>query len=388
MPARQTACQVSYKGTKHCFAPVQKVYPFLSYTLHSFLVANYDLQKQVPWTIILTKGDLLEPELLARCVVAVQNDLAQYVPEAEKEAAGVAEHGAGVGAGLLEEEEKEKEEVETSGNNEYDSDIEAAEYEKDEDAYSDEEEQDNDSDGQEESDEEMEGEEGEDEEEEEEEEEELPRYREPTRNIANRHLVPVQVVSSSTGAGVRQLWAHLSELAERDAAPPAGSTGVINEHNAHAVREHRLARMMRARQSIDLLKERALTKEKLVTGGSKGARSGGSGSGSAGGSAAGVAAGKGKAGGKSTNLTTGGSSAAGAREKSMRIAIKQRISKSALDEEAFAAKFFKGSKSRRGDGGPKFTGLKNRRSIRARVDAVLESRATGNNENEKDKAEK
>jgi hypothetical protein len=76
-------------------------------------------------------------------------------------------------------------------------------------------------------------------------------------DIPNKHLVPVQVISSSTGAGVRQLWRRLCEFAKKDAPLPRGvieggvsSGAVVREHYlASAVRAKRLVRIHRDRMT-------------------------------------------------------------------------------------------------------------------------------------------
>ena len=73
------------------------------------------------------------------------------------------------------------------------------------------------------------------------------------------HIIPV---SSSTGAGVQYLWEEFLRISSESSIPPgkrqfendissqkADAENSINPHNPHAIREHKLANILRAKQN-------------------------------------------------------------------------------------------------------------------------------------------
>lgn len=242
----------------------------------------------IPWLVVLTKGDLLDCPTLARCVLAVQLDLAQYVTPPDGEAAvipsaGSATRGRIVGPdrsaimrGAVQNEESCAGEVGSGGSyadTDADADISSTDTVCDEDDiehadFSDEEahgehresnfsasndiaagdEQDmGDADGSTPTDETTDDVEdsGADAEEEEEATEEEKCEAEDFE-LPNRRLVPVVVVSSSTGAGVQQLWKRLCAIAKNDSVLPPG----VAPGTGHVVREHRMAQTLRRRHAV------------------------------------------------------------------------------------------------------------------------------------------
>jgi len=64
-------------------------------------------------------------------------------------------------------------------------------------------------------------------------------------DVPNKHLVPVHVISSSTGAGIPGLWKRLCGIVREDSVLPKGSADV-----SHIVREHRLAMSLRRKHAV------------------------------------------------------------------------------------------------------------------------------------------
>ncbi len=64
-------------------------------------------------------------------------------------------------------------------------------------------------------------------------------------NVPNKHLVPIHVISSSTGAGIPGLWKRLCGIVREDSVLPKGAADV-----SHVVREHRLAMSLRRKHAV------------------------------------------------------------------------------------------------------------------------------------------
>jgi hypothetical protein len=66
-------------------------------------------------------------------------------------------------------------------------------------------------------------------------------------DVANKHRVPVHVISASTGAGIQQLWHKLCAYARSDAPLPLNQ---MNAPTSAVVREHRLAAYVRGHRAL------------------------------------------------------------------------------------------------------------------------------------------
>jgi hypothetical protein len=66
-------------------------------------------------------------------------------------------------------------------------------------------------------------------------------------DVANKHRVPVHVISASTGAGIQQLWHKLCAYARADAPLPLNQ---MNAPTSAVVREHRLAAYVRGHRAL------------------------------------------------------------------------------------------------------------------------------------------
>jgi len=291
------------------------------------MLVRFLTKYDIPWMVVLTKGDLLDCTSLAQCVLAVQLDLAPFVRPPQKapqqaqkplsrgEKGGAREAADQVGGPALT--DASSEEQEDNANNakdsqEYDDDVASIVTQFDEeemeemrrneeagladrvmwetavgesttgdvqlsqqenlsesdsdyndwDGESDEEEEENesDSDSYSEADSdtsdgsESEGE-SEGENEDDAPESDLARiaaeeaadevYVPESLDVPNKHLVPVHVISSSTGAGIPGLWKRLCGIVREDSVLPKGSADV-----SHIVREHRLAMSLRRKHAV------------------------------------------------------------------------------------------------------------------------------------------
>lgn len=200
--------------------------------------------------VVLTKGDLMDSTVLAQCVLAVQLDLAAYVPDGKGKgksksaqheevivndtaAARVEAAATGVRTAI-----QSNISSENSSNNSANTSSDAesnAEDSSDSDA---------DSNGDEDT-EDTEDIEDHSNEAPELHEEEQTQYVRENVNIPNREKVPVQVISAATGAGVQQLWRRLCEYARADAPIPRS---MLAAPPSAVVREHRLAAAVRAKR--------------------------------------------------------------------------------------------------------------------------------------------
>lgn len=288
------------------------------------MLVRFLTRYEIPWLVVLTKGDLLDCPTLARCVLAVQLDLAQYVTPAMVRAAAAA-NSSGSSASDISSTSRAQAVQDGSaggsaaadtGSTDADTDTDVVESDSELQSVS---HSDSGTDGGDcsstgtvcaEEDEWSEGESGGDlatgdrdrhhlqidhrelsrysqlaaaeerpegeselqdedvevigsaknddddgvaqeewEEEEEEDEEEGEEEVQPKAedlNVPNRRLVPVAVVSSSTGAGVQQLWKRLCAIARDDSVLPPG----VAPSTTHVVREHRMAQTLRRRHAV------------------------------------------------------------------------------------------------------------------------------------------
>ena len=295
----------------------------INHSPYCFFCMQYD----IPWMVVLTKGDLLDCTSLAQCVLAVQLDLAPFVrpppktpqqaqkPLSRGEKGGAREAADQVDGPALSDITLEEQEDNTNSdkdNQEYDDDVasivtqfdeeemeemrrneeagladrvmwetaagesttgdvqlcqqedlsesdsdyndwddesdeEEEEGESESDSYSD---ADSDTSDNSESEGDNEGESDQDAPESdlariaaEEAAEEV--YVPEPLDVPNKHLVPVHVISSSTGAGIPGLWKRLCGIVREDSVLPKGSADV-----SHIVREHRLAMSLRRRHAV------------------------------------------------------------------------------------------------------------------------------------------
>jgi hypothetical protein len=220
--------------------------------------------------VVLTKGDLLDATALAQCVLAVQLDLAPFLTPADPDSVEGSDEPPRVGDRPPDggERKGDSDGTRNSGLNqpplqlkEQEGELEVAEEDwgegsdpedvhTDSDVGCDAETDSDSSDSDEENS--SDGKAGDDDNE----RSVVERVLENV-DIPNKHLVPVQVISSSTGAGVRQLWRRLCDFAKKDAPLPRGvveggasSGAVVREHYlASAVRAKRLVRIHRDRMT-------------------------------------------------------------------------------------------------------------------------------------------
>lgn len=213
--------------------------------------------------VVLTKGDLLDCTALAQCILAVQLDLAPFVQPKKRQnrdsgheghqddaASTTTQHGvvaemkqAKVVVGVDDREKADGVEGAISDLSDSDSDFgEDGEGEgENEDLHSD-------------SDSDTDSDSGSDSGEEESEglspaqaemarmaaEEPDEHYVPEKVDVPHKHLVPVHVISSSTGAGIPGLWKRLCGIAKEDSIVATSLADAT-----HIVREHRLASSLR-----------------------------------------------------------------------------------------------------------------------------------------------
>ena len=200
--------------------------------------------------VVLTKGDLLDATSLAQCVLAVQLDLAPYAGSS-KDRERFQEHMTVQAAADATAEEADEVEGE--------EDWATAAAEGEEDVESDEETGSSDSSSSDEDEIDINSEIDDEEEEE---------WEAENTDVLNRRLVPVHVISSSTGAGVQPLWKRLCGFALAD-APPVRSAGAAVSGTAVSspVREHRLAAMVRGKRVAQDMRARVAPGAPLPRGG-------------------------------------------------------------------------------------------------------------------------
>lgn len=201
------------------------------------------VQRNIPWMIVLTKGDLLDCDMLAQCVFAVRLDLAQFVntksgdkqvSQAQNKYIRTSDtEGSPAGdSGDVVEEVEDEDEWESSDAEDYSTDEGSEEDSVSEEYY--EVEEDNDSD------------EGQVRGSNSGAKDDLDWERENT-DVPNLNRVPVQVISSSTGAGIQKLWRRLCGFARQDAPIPRSAIG---SPPSTIVREHRLAALVRSKRGL------------------------------------------------------------------------------------------------------------------------------------------
>jgi hypothetical protein len=214
--------------------------------------------------VVLTKGDLLDAEALAQCVLAVQLDLAPFLTPEDPDGADMSDPPRRVenqtrerDGGKVRTEESSSDKTQGLRRPQLETEQQNGELEVAEEDWgveSDAEDVHTDSDvGSDAEGSDSEGTDATDKNGSESAVEPEPE----NVDIPNKHLVPVQVISSSTGAGVRQLWRQLCEYAKKDAPLPRGvaesggtSGAVVREHYlASAVRAKRLVRIHRDRMT-------------------------------------------------------------------------------------------------------------------------------------------